>query len=113
MKGPASVRPFCGCHFLSRLNRKSIVLFPFILLADDGVDPLEFNRAAITVRQQAETYVVGYFLILSVDFLFGLVGYLSVARAKRSVRFWRERLHFEAMLDYPSKRLPFAWKKFS
>jgi hypothetical protein len=93
---------------------KGITLFPFIFLATAGLleDNQLIRHERIHLRQQAECFMILFYLWYGIEFLLRYVKYKNKSLAYRNISFEREAFSNEKSCDYLKNRNSFNWIKY-
>lgn len=100
-------------HFFYR-NYVGLSLWPFIILRHRGLrkDEVLINHERIHLRQQAELFVIFFYIWYLGEWLLRTIWYLNAYRAYKNISFEREAYTHERDLDYLSSRKPFAFMEY-
>jgi hypothetical protein len=101
-----------NCKFLK--GAEGLTLWPFIFLkqSKEHVGSVTIHHEKIHLRQQAELFILPFYVLYLLDFLFGLIKYRSVMISYLNIIFEKEA--YENMNDtgYLHTRRLFAWIKY-
>lgn len=103
MKGILIVAPF--------INVNAMALFPFILLREDKMrnDAVLLNHERIHLRQQAELFVLPFYVLYLLNYVLNFARYCNHYTAYLKISFEQEAYQKEADLAYLSGRKWFNW----
>ena len=92
---------------------KAINLFGVLFVRQDAViDEITLNHEAIHTAQMKELLYIFFYLFYIVDWLIGLIAYLSFSMAYREICFEKEAYTNERNKDYLKNRKVFAFIKY-
>jgi hypothetical protein len=93
---------------------RAFTFFPFIFLLDkkDKFNPVLLNHERIHIRQQAELFIVFFFIWYGMEFLIRLVHYQNRREAYHAISFEREAYKNEKDLDYLKKKSFWSFLRF-
>lgn len=92
---------------------KAINLFGVLFVRQDAViDEITLNHEAIHTAQMKELLYIFFYIIYIVDWLIGLMAYVSFSKAYRDICFEKEAYANEKDLSYLNKRKAFAFIKY-
>ena len=89
----------------------AITLFPFIFIKDEG-SPVVLNHESIHIRQQAELFVIFFYLLYVFDWVVGLIKYKDLDIAYNRIRFEQEAYENDTHPYYLIERKKHAWRKY-
>ena len=100
-------------HFFYR-SYVGLGLWPFIILRNKALkqDKALINHERIHLRQQAELFLVFFYLLYIIEWLLKSLYYLDFYRAYRNISFEREAYLEEKNLDYLRVRKPYQGLKY-
>ncbi|MDM9631584.1 hypothetical protein QU605_08890 [Robiginitalea sp. M39] len=89
-------------------------LWPFIILRSKALksDKALINHERIHLRQQAELFLVFFYIFYLVEWLLKSLYYLDFYRAYRNISFEREAYMEEQNLQYLQERKPYQALKY-
>lgn len=92
---------------------KAINLFGVLFVRQDAViDEITLNHEAIHTAQMKELLYIFFYIIYIVDWLIGLMAYVSFSKAYRDICFEKEAYQNEGNINYLKSRKPFAFIKY-
>ena len=92
---------------------KAINLFGVLFVRKDAViNEITLNHEAIHTAQMKELLYTFFYIIYVVDWLIGLMAYVSFSEAYREICFEKEAYANEKDLSYLNKRKAFAFIKY-
>ena len=92
---------------------KAINLFGVLFVRKDAViNEITLNHEAIHTAQMKELLYIFFYIIYVVDWLIGLMAYVSFSEAYREICFEKEAYANEKDLSYLNKRKAFAFIKY-
>ena len=92
---------------------KAINLFGVLFVRQDAViDEITLNHEAIHTAQMKELLYIFFYLFYIVDWLIGLMAYVSFSKAYRDICFEKEAYQNEGNINYLKSRKPFAFIKY-
>lgn len=91
-----------------------MALFPFIILSDKRFleNVTLINHERIHLRQQAELFVIPFYLWYGIEFLIRLMKFRDRKKAYRSISFEAEAYTEEDTPRYLEDRTPFSFTKY-
>lgn len=100
-------------HFFYR-SYVGLGLWPFIILRNEALktDKALINHERIHLRQQAELFLVFFYLLYLLEWILKSFYYLDCYRAYRNISFEREAYIHESNLEYLQKRKPYQALKY-
>ena len=104
----------CFIRYFTPENISGIALFPFIILKEKNLkdDQSFITHEKIHIRQQAELFVILFFLLYIIEFLLLLIKYKDTALAYRNISFEREAYENESNYNYLKTRKLFSFIKY-
>jgi hypothetical protein len=100
-------------HFFYR-SYVGLGLWPFIILRNQALrqDKALINHERIHLRQQAELFLVFFYLLYLLEWVLKSLYYLDFYRAYRNISFEREAYLHENNLHYLRERRPYQGLKY-
>ena len=89
----------------------AITLFPFII-SKEPMGPETLNHETIHIKQQAELFVIFFYLLYVAYYFIGLVKYKDKQKAYYMIPFEQEAYEYDNQLDYLETRKPYSWTKY-
>ena len=89
----------------------AITLWPFIFIRDEG-NNTTLNHERIHIRQQAELWIIGFYILYVLDWFKGLRIYDDAGAAYAFIRFEQEAYENQNDAYYWLTRKKFAWKNY-
>ncbi len=89
----------------------AVALFPFIFVRDTGSNEVLMRHEMIHIKQQRETWIIGFYFLYLVDFVWALLKYRKFRDAYMSIRFEREAYANQKDKHYLEYRNNFAWRQ--
>ena len=89
----------------------AITLFPFII-SKEPMGPETLNHETIHIKQQAELFVIFFYLLYVAYYFIGLVKYKDKQKAYYMIPFEQEAYEYDNQLDYLQTRKPYSWTKY-
>ena len=107
------VSPFFIRYFTPK-NISGLTIFPLIILEKEELklDKVFINHEMIHILQQAELFLIFFFLLYYVEFLIRLLKYRNVQQAYRNISFEREAYENESNYSYLKTRKWFSFIKY-
>ncbi len=93
------------------INIYAITLWPFIIFKDEGNEQT-IKHERIHIVQQAELFVVFFYLLYVTFWFLNLLKYRNFHAAYMNIPFEREAYEKEYEEDYLDNRKRFAWKDY-
>lgn len=89
---------------------RAITLWPFIVLREDCLrdDPYLMNHEKIHLQQQKELFVLGFYILYSLEYFIRRLQYRSHLLAYLNISFEREAFENQNDLNYLKKRKRFS-----
>ena len=94
------------------LRAEGMALWPFVLLPDRA-DPITLRRQMIRLRQQAEMWVIPFFVAYVLYGLTHLLRTRSIVKARDAIPFEREAFSHHDDPTYLVFRERNAWKRYT
>lgn len=88
----------------------AITLFPFIFVRDEG-NWVTINHESIHIKQQAELFVIPFYIIYVYQWIRNLIKGMSGEEAYYNIQFEYEAYQNQAKPDYLETRKRMAWKQ--
>ncbi len=74
--------------------------------------PETLNHETIHIKQQAELFVIFFYLLYVAYYFIGLVKYKDKQKAYYMIPFEQEAYEYDNQLDYLQTRKPYSWTKY-
>lgn len=99
---------------LKRLKISGITLFPFIFIRnpEDKKNPVLINHEKIHLRQQAELFVIFFYILYLAEYYFWLIRLKNGYAAYRRISFEREAYAHEHDMDYLAGRKGWEFRSY-
>lgn len=92
---------------------KAINLFGVLFVRKNAkIDNITLNHEAIHTAQMKELLYIFFYLFYVIDWLIGLMAYVSFSKAYRDICFEKEAYQNEGNINYLKSRKPFAFIKY-
>ena len=91
---------------------KAITLWPFIICRDKG-NPILIRHESIHIKQQAELFVIFFYILYLYDFVVGLITYRNSFAAYINIRFEQEAYNNQHDPNYLLTREPYSYRKYN
>jgi len=99
--------------FIPFLGYKAINLFGILFVRGDAeIDEITLNHEAIHTAQMKELLYIFFYVFYIIDWLIGLIAYVSFSRAYREICFEKEAYTNERNNDYLKNRKAFVFIKY-
>jgi hypothetical protein len=89
----------------------AITLWPFIFFRG-AANKTTLNHEKIHIRQYNELLVIGFLVLYSLDWLWGMIKYKNGKTAYARIRFEQEAYENQYFDHYLESRARHAWKKY-
>ena len=93
------------------VDTQAITLFPFII-SREPMNEATTRHESIHILQQAEMYVIFFYLVYLWDYIVGYIKLGNLSEAYYNIRFEQEAYDNHYDVDYLENRKPFAWKNY-